>query len=93
MARGEVARVGRLRGAPGGEAQDRGDDGDGHPGRRQRAAARASRSRAGSIVAEDIERGTLRRLFGVAIPSRQSYWFVSPREAPDAPTVRAFRDW
>jgi LysR family transcriptional regulator, glycine cleavage system transcriptional activator len=46
-----------------------------------------------SIVAEDIERGALKRLFDVAIPSRQSYWFVSPRETAEAPNVRAFRDW
>lgn len=46
-----------------------------------------------SIVAEDLERGTLKRLFDVAIPSRQSYWFVSPRETADTPKVKAFRDW
>lgn len=46
-----------------------------------------------SIVAEDLERGTLKRLFDIAIPSRQSYWFVSPRETADTPKVRAFRDW
>jgi LysR family transcriptional regulator, glycine cleavage system transcriptional activator len=46
-----------------------------------------------SIVAEDLERGTLKRLFDVSIPSRQSYWFVSPRETADTPKVRAFRDW
>ena len=46
-----------------------------------------------SIVAEDLERGTLKRLFDIAMPSRQSYWFVSPRETADTPKVRAFRDW
>jgi LysR family transcriptional regulator, glycine cleavage system transcriptional activator len=46
-----------------------------------------------SIVAEDLERGTLKRLFDISIPSRQSYWFVSPRETADTPKVRAFRDW
>ena len=46
-----------------------------------------------SIVAEDLERGTLKRLFDIAIPSRQSYWFVSPRETADTPKARAFRDW
>jgi LysR family glycine cleavage system transcriptional activator len=46
-----------------------------------------------SIVAEDLERGTLKRLFDIAMPSRQSYWFVSPRETAETPKVRAFRDW
>ena len=45
-----------------------------------------------SIVAEDLERGTLKRLFDVSIPSRQSYWFVSPRETAETPKVKAFRD-
>ncbi len=46
-----------------------------------------------SIVGEDLERGTLRRLFALAVPSRESYWFVSPRELAQAPKVKAFRDW
>ncbi len=46
-----------------------------------------------SIVAEDLERGALKRLFDVAIPSRERYWFVSPRETAETPKVRAFRDW
>jgi LysR family glycine cleavage system transcriptional activator len=46
-----------------------------------------------SIVGEDLERGTLRRLFTLAVPSRESYWFVSPRELAQAPKVKAFRDW
>lgn len=46
-----------------------------------------------SIVSEDLERGALKRLFGVAIPSRERYWFVSPRETAQTPKVRAFRDW
>jgi LysR family glycine cleavage system transcriptional activator len=46
-----------------------------------------------SIVAEDLERGTLKRLFDVAVPSRERYWFVSPREIADTPKARAFRAW
>jgi len=46
-----------------------------------------------SIVGEDLERGTLRRLFRIAVPSRERYWFVSPKEVADAPRVKAFRDW
>ena len=46
-----------------------------------------------SIVAEDLERGTLRRLFDIAVPSRERYWFVSPRETADTPKVKAFRKW
>ena len=46
-----------------------------------------------SIVGEDLERGTLKRLFDIAVASRERYWFVSPRELADAPRVRAFRDW
>lgn len=46
-----------------------------------------------SIVGEDLERGTLRRLFRIAVPSRESYWFVSPKELTQAPKVKAFRDW
>jgi LysR family glycine cleavage system transcriptional activator len=46
-----------------------------------------------SIVGEDLERGTLKRLFDVSVASRESYWFVSPRESAEAPKVRAFREW
>jgi len=46
-----------------------------------------------SIVGEDLERGTLKRLFRIAVPSRESYWFVSPKELAQAPKVKAFRDW
>jgi LysR family glycine cleavage system transcriptional activator len=46
-----------------------------------------------SIVGEDLERGTLKRLFRISVPSRERYWFVSPRETADMPKVRAFRDW
>ena len=46
-----------------------------------------------SIVTEDLERGTLKRLFRIAVPSRESYWFVSPRTTAEAPRVKAFRDW
>jgi len=33
-----------------------------------------------SIVGEELERGTLKRLFDVSIPSPTSYWFVSPMQ-------------
>ncbi|MGZ5660345.1 MAG: LysR substrate-binding domain-containing protein, partial [Usitatibacter sp.] len=46
-----------------------------------------------SIVGEDLERGTLKRIFTLAVPSRESYWFVSPKELANAPKVKAFRDW
>ena len=46
-----------------------------------------------SIVTEDLERGTLKRLFAIAVPSRERYWFVSPRETADTPKVKAFRAW
>jgi LysR family glycine cleavage system transcriptional activator len=46
-----------------------------------------------SIVGEDLERGALVRLFGLAVPSRERYWLVAPRATADAPNVRAFRDW
>jgi LysR family glycine cleavage system transcriptional activator len=46
-----------------------------------------------SIVREDLERGTLKRLFRIAVPSLESYWFVSPGNLAQAPKVKAFRDW
>jgi len=46
-----------------------------------------------SIVAEDLERGTLRRLFDITVPSRERYWFVSPKETAETPKVKAFRKW
>lgn len=46
-----------------------------------------------SIIGEDLERGTLKRLFDIAVPCRESYWFVSPRETANSARVRAFRDW
>jgi LysR family glycine cleavage system transcriptional activator len=46
-----------------------------------------------SIAAEDLERGTLKRLFDVAVVSRERYWFVSPKETAEAPKVKAFREW
>jgi hypothetical protein len=27
------------------------------------------------------------------VPSRESYWFVSPKELAQAPEVKSFRDW
>ena len=46
-----------------------------------------------SIVYEDLERGTLKRLFDIAVPSRERYWFVSPKETAGMAKVRAFKDW
>ena len=46
-----------------------------------------------SIVGEDCERGVLDRLFDIAIPSQERYWFVSPKETAQSPKVVAFRDW
>jgi len=46
-----------------------------------------------SIVTEDLERGTLVKLFGTSVPSRESYWFVSPKALAETPRVKAFRDW
>ena len=46
-----------------------------------------------SIIGEDLERGTLKRLFKVAVQTNERYWFVSPKEIADATKVRAFRDW
>ncbi|MGZ5111592.1 MAG: transcriptional regulator GcvA [Usitatibacter sp.] len=46
-----------------------------------------------SIVAEDLESGTLKRLFDIAVPSRERYWFVSPKETAETPKVKAFRKW
>lgn len=46
-----------------------------------------------SIVGEDLERGTLKRLFDITAPSRERYWFVSPKESANAAKVKAFRQW
>ena len=46
-----------------------------------------------SIVAEDLQRGTLVKLFDVAVASRESYWFVSPKALAETPRVKAFREW
>jgi LysR family glycine cleavage system transcriptional activator len=46
-----------------------------------------------SIIGEDLERGTLKRLFNIAVPCRESYWFVSPKETANSARVRSFRDW
>jgi LysR family glycine cleavage system transcriptional activator len=46
-----------------------------------------------SIIGEDLERGTLKRLFNIAVPCRESYWFVSPKETASSARVRAFREW
>jgi LysR family glycine cleavage system transcriptional activator len=46
-----------------------------------------------SIVLEDLERGELKRLFSLSVPSLERYWFVCPKGAEDSPNVKAFRDW
>jgi len=46
-----------------------------------------------SIVLEDLERGDLKRLFDLAVPSIERYWLVCPKESENAPNVKAFRDW
>jgi LysR family glycine cleavage system transcriptional activator len=46
-----------------------------------------------SIIGEDLERGTLRRLFRFAVQTNERYWFVSPKGIAELPKVRAFRDW
>ena len=46
-----------------------------------------------SIVGEDLERGTLKRLFKVSVPTRERYWFVSRKELAATPNVKAFKSW
>ena len=46
-----------------------------------------------SIIGEDLERGKLKRLFDIPLPSPTSYWFVSPKETAEMNKVRLFRDW
>ena len=46
-----------------------------------------------SIVEEDLERGVLKRLFALSVPSHERYWFVAPKESFESPNVRAFREW
>ena len=46
-----------------------------------------------SIVQEDLDRGVLRRLFDIQVPSRERYWFVSAKEGAEQPKVKAFREW
>ena len=42
---------------------------------------------------EDIERGTLKRLFELKVPSRERYWFVCPKETAETSKVLAFKKW
>jgi LysR family transcriptional regulator, glycine cleavage system transcriptional activator len=46
-----------------------------------------------SIVTEDLERGVLKRLFELRVPSRERYWFVCPKETVDTAKVKAFKAW
>ncbi|HVL74420.1 MAG TPA: transcriptional regulator GcvA [Noviherbaspirillum sp.] len=45
------------------------------------------------LAVGEIESGQLVRLFDVAIPCPQSYFFVCPPEALVKPQVQAFREW
>jgi LysR family glycine cleavage system transcriptional activator len=46
-----------------------------------------------SIIGEDLERGALKRLFDIPLPSPTSYWFVSPKETAGMKKVELFRQW
>ncbi|HZZ94459.1 MAG TPA: transcriptional regulator GcvA [Usitatibacter sp.] len=46
-----------------------------------------------SIIGEDLVRGTLVRLFDIAVPCREAYWFVCPQEIVNAARIVAFKDW
>jgi LysR family transcriptional regulator, glycine cleavage system transcriptional activator len=46
-----------------------------------------------SLVGADLENGTLKRLFDVAVKSRESYWLVCPKELAGTPKIKAFREW
>jgi LysR family glycine cleavage system transcriptional activator len=46
-----------------------------------------------SIIGEDLQRATLKRLFRISVPSRETYWFVSTKATAEAPKVKAFREW
>ena len=46
-----------------------------------------------SIVYEDLERGALKRLFALSVPSKERYWFVCPKETAGTGKVAAFKTW
>lgn len=46
-----------------------------------------------SIVGEDLERGTLKQLFNITLPSPDRYYFVTTRELAATPKVKAFCAW
>ena len=46
-----------------------------------------------SIAALEIERGTLRALFDVAVPADAAYWVVWPEDRTPSDRVLAFREW
>jgi LysR family glycine cleavage system transcriptional activator len=46
-----------------------------------------------SLVAEDLERGTLVKLFPLEVKIAECYWFVCPKENLAQPKVEAFRAW
>jgi LysR family glycine cleavage system transcriptional activator len=45
------------------------------------------------VVRQEIAAGHLLRLFDIAVPSVDNYYFVTPPGAASKPQVRAFRDW
>jgi LysR family glycine cleavage system transcriptional activator len=47
----------------------------------------------GSIVAEDLGRGNLVRLFSIAVPADSANYVAWPSRVPPPPKVLAFRDW
>ena len=44
-------------------------------------------------ITTEIERGTLRQLFDVAVPSESAYWLVWPEDRAPSDRLLAFRDW
>ena len=46
-----------------------------------------------TIIGEDLERGTLKRLFDIPLTWTTSYWFVSPKDTANMEKVKKFREW
>jgi LysR family glycine cleavage system transcriptional activator len=46
-----------------------------------------------TIIGEDLERGTLKRLFDIPLTWTTSYWFVSPKDTAGMEKVKRFREW
>ena len=45
------------------------------------------------MVADDLQRGALVRLFSISIPSPAEYYFVCPPALAQAGKVQRFRAW